>query len=252
MSVDGKRGALVHLQHELAVLLPADEPTPPGDGLVVGAAALDLEVQPLHHARRLRPVVGALLQLVEVRPRRRPDERAGQRVPQRVESLELARVRLGESSELRPQLGVGRGVLVQLGDADLAVVPAAEDEDVARRVVASVAERLPLDVAVRRVAPRVELDAYVARQARLEPQRVVADSRRIDLPAGDAPVAPVGPVRIAQGGAVEVVAEGHRGPHLGWTAQQCVQERQVHQREERHDRQQDARPAQRMVAQGER
>src|SRR3989440_6557831 len=85
--LEGKRCALVHLQHQLAVLLPAQEPAAPGDGLVVGAAALDLEVEPLHHARRLRPVVSALLQLVEVGPRRRPYERAAQRVPQCLEAF---------------------------------------------------------------------------------------------------------------------------------------------------------------------
>src|SRR5712671_4208240 len=91
VSLDGERGTLVHLQHQLAVLLPAEEPAPPGDGLVVGAAALDLEVQPLHYPRRLRPVVGALLQLAQIGAGRCPDERAAQGIPQRLDPLQLAR-----------------------------------------------------------------------------------------------------------------------------------------------------------------
>src|SRR3954470_5358005 len=43
VALEGKRRALVHFQHELAVLLPAQEPAPAGDRLVIGAAALDLE-----------------------------------------------------------------------------------------------------------------------------------------------------------------------------------------------------------------
>src|SRR5712675_526859 len=42
--VDGERRTLVQLQHQLAVLLPAEDPASPGDRLVVGATPLDLQV----------------------------------------------------------------------------------------------------------------------------------------------------------------------------------------------------------------
>src|SRR5690606_26071470 len=79
---------------------------------------------------------------------------------------------------------------------------------------ASVAEHLDLDVALRALRSRVELDANVARQAPPEPERAVARALHVEPSVADA-VAAAGVVPVvAELRALEVVREAF-GPDRG-------------------------------------
>ena len=186
--------------------------------------ALHLQIRTLDHERRLAVVELAGLHLLQIAARPPLDER----LADGLEHVELPRIRPRQRRQLRAHLVLREGVLVELGDARLAVVPGAEEEEVARRVRAAVAVHLPLDVAVRPFAARVELDAHVRRQPGLEPERVVADAGRENLSVDDAPQAAVRPPRVAERGAIEFVLEWHCDGHRGGAAQRPVDEGELH------------------------
>jgi len=137
--------------------------------------------------------------------------------------------------ELRADFHLRQRMLLELADARLAVAPGTEEEQVAGGMIAPVSVHLPFHVAVRAFAADVELDPHVGREPRLEPERIVADARRIQLAFHDPPEAAVRPPRFAERDAIELVLVRDGGSDGSRTPQECVQEGRLYGEDRQRD-----------------
>jgi hypothetical protein len=122
-------------------------------------------------------------------------------------------------------------MLVHSGQHVPGVVPAAKDDDVARRRVGivlrmgrPVPENLDFDIPFGALASHVELNPNLARQSPKKPKRMILGPLHMKLPVFDPPVAAGLLVGAAELGAVEVVSEGRANTGIALGRAGCKQQ----------------------------